>query len=237
MPKAQLNSRHEQTALFRSNWSLYDAICEHNYMFHREIYELVGRELTSRRRPDGLSILDLGCGNARYLAPWLQAAPPRRYVGVDLSVPALDEARGFLAALEDVSLRHGDMLHTVQALGEAFDIIFSSFAVHHLQTAEKQALFEACAPRLAPGGLMLLVDVVREEGQSRDECVEGYLRMMRTEWTRVPADAIEQACAHVAAHDFPESFSELSGLAAKAGLRESRLLARFGRHAVIGFAA
>src|SRR4051812_47616940 len=59
-----MSSRHEETALFRSNWSLYDAISEQNYMFHREIFELVGHELQSRQRPGGSTILDLGCGNA-----------------------------------------------------------------------------------------------------------------------------------------------------------------------------
>ena len=232
-----MSSRHEETALFRSNWSLYDAICEHNYMFHREIFELVGKEIQSRQRAGGLAILDLGCGNARHLAPCLRSAPPRRYVGVDLSAAALEEAETHLAGLAGVSLHHGDMLFAAQKLPETFDVVFSSFAVHHLQTAEKQALFEACARRLAPGGALLLVDVIREEGQSPAQGMAEYLQMMRSAWTKVPAADIEAACAHVAAYDFPETLSELSRLVRAVGLQEGRPLGRFGRHAVVLFPA
>ncbi|WP_395745341.1 hypothetical protein [Prosthecobacter sp.] len=31
-------SQEDNTALFRKAWTLYDAISEKNYMFHREIY-------------------------------------------------------------------------------------------------------------------------------------------------------------------------------------------------------
>ena len=146
-----MNSRAEEVALFRSNWSLYDAITENNYMSHREIYALVGRELAASHPYGGAAILDLGCGNARFLAPYLRAARPRRYLGVDLSAAALEEACGYLDGIPDVELRLNDMLQTTQTLEEKFDFIFSGFAVHHLAAAGKQALFCACAePAGAP---------------------------------------------------------------------------------------
>jgi SAM-dependent methyltransferase len=230
-----MNSPAEEVALFRSNWSLYDAITENNYMFHREIYALVGRELAAGHPNGGPAVLDLGCGNARFLAPYLRAASPRRYVGVDLSPAALEEARGYLDGLPGVELRLNDMLQTAQTLAESFDLVFSGFAVHHLATAGKQSLFHACAERLAPGGRFLLVDVIREEGQTREQCLEGYLHMMRSSWTNVPPELLEQACTHVAAHDFPEPVSELIGLAESAGFGDCRLLEKFGQHAVIAF--
>ena len=41
---------------------------------------------------DSIRLLDLGCGNARYLAPCLKRFPPTIYEGVDLSEAALAEA-------------------------------------------------------------------------------------------------------------------------------------------------
>jgi SAM-dependent methyltransferase len=232
---APMNSRAEEVALFRSHWSLYDAITENNYMFHREIYALVGRELAAGHPNGGAAILDLGCGNTRFLAPYLRATPPRRYVGVDLSATALEEARGYLDGLPGVELRLDDMLHITQSLAESFDFIFSGFAVHHLAAAGKQTLFQACAQRLVPGGKFLLVDVIREEGETRDQCVDAYVHMMRTAWTNVPPELLEQACTHVATYDFPETVSELMRMGENAGFRNCRLLERFGQHAVMVF--
>ena len=232
-----MNSRAEEVALFRSHWSVYDAITENNYMFHREIYALVGGELAVRHPHGGAAILDLGCGNARFLAPYLRAAAPRRYVGVDLSAAALEEARGYLEGLSGVELQLNDMLQTAQTIAEKFDFIFSGFAVHHLASTGKQALFQACAQRLAAGGGFLLVDVIREEAQTREQCLEGYLQMMRSSWTNVPPELLEQACGHVATHDFPETLSELIRMGQSAGFRSGRLVERFGQHAVIAFDA
>jgi cyclopropane fatty-acyl-phospholipid synthase-like methyltransferase len=157
-----------------------------------------------------IRLLDLGCGNTRFIAPCLRTATPSRYAGVDLSEAALNEAREYLSGLENVALHHQDMLQAVQAADASFDVIFSGFAVHHLGAEGKQALFHACAAKLAPGGHFILVDVVREEDQTREQYLEGYLDFMRTQWTAVRPEHLDEACAHVAAYDFPETFSPIS---------------------------
>ena len=228
-------SQDDETALFRKSWTLYDAISEKNYMFHREIYAHVGELLELRRQAGPYRLLDLGCGNARFLAPWLHATPPAEYHGVDLSPSALDEARDYLKGIASVSLHHKDMLQAVQEMDTSFDVIFTSFAVHHLDFGSKQRLFSACAARLAPGGSFIMVDVVREEGQTREQYLEGYLGGMRAHWTAVPPDELEQACAHVAAYDFPETLADLTAMAKKASLSQTRLLDRFAQHHVLVF--
>jgi SAM-dependent methyltransferase len=225
----------DETHLFRTSWSLYDALAAENYMFHREIYTRIAELLRQRRESGPYELLDLGCGNARFLAPCLRAAAPVSYEGVDLSQAALDEARGYLDGLEKVSLHCQDMLQAVCAAPNTFDTIFSGYAVHHLDAVEKQQLFHACAARLNPGGVFILVDVVREEGQSRADYLDGYLRMMRTQWVKVRPEDMEAACAHVAAYDFPETVSDLARMAAAAGLREPAVVERFGPHHVIIF--
>ena len=87
----------ESTAIFTDSWSLYDLITEHNYMFHREIYAGVGTLLKLRNDMGRFSILDLGCGNARYLAPCLIGSNVEIYEGVDVSELALSEAHDYLA--------------------------------------------------------------------------------------------------------------------------------------------
>ncbi|MGV3664036.1 MAG: class I SAM-dependent methyltransferase [Prosthecobacter sp.] len=225
----------DETTLFRKSWTLYDAITAENYMFHREIYALIAEVLRQRHAAGPYAVLDLGCGNARFMAPCFESAPPARYEGVDLSATALEEARAYLRGLEKVTLHHTDMLQAVRASDAAFDVIFTGFAVHHLDAAEKQELFHACAARLAPGGVFLMVDVVREEGQNREDYLHGYLGTMRTHWTAVHPEQLDEACAHVAAFDFPEMLSDLTHMAANAGLAQTRLLQRHAQHHILQF--
>lgn len=225
-------SPNDETTLFRKSWTLYDAISERNYMFHREIYEHVRALLAART---DYSLLDLGCGNARFLAPCLLAHPPASYDGVDLSAVALEEAAVKLQGLPQVRFHEMDMLKALQNEGRRFDVIFSSFAIHHLNAADKQRLFHACEQRLSPGGQLIMVDVVRQEGQSLPDYLDQYLRNMRASWTAVPPDELEQACAHVASFDFPETLSRLAEMASLAGFTAPNVVGRFAQHHVIVF--
>ncbi len=83
----------EANAFFARTWPVYDQIAEHNYMSHREIYANVAQLLKQRKDRNKYRLLDLGCGNARFLAPCLVQSPPTHYQGVDMSDTALGEAK------------------------------------------------------------------------------------------------------------------------------------------------
>lgn len=227
-----LSTLDDETSLFRKTWTLYDAISEKNYMFHREIYARVSDLLRQRRE---YSLLDLGCGNARFLAPCLHAHPPASYDGVDLSAVALEEAALKLSGLPNMRWHETDMLESLRKEERCFDVIFSSFAIHHLRAEEKQELFHASERRLSPCGELIMVDVMREEGQSREHYLDGYLGNMRASWTAVPPDELELACAHVASFDFPETLADLTLMAETAGFSKPRVEARFAQHHVLVF--
>ncbi len=220
----------DETSLFRQSWTLYDAITHENYMFHRELYASVAGLLLRLRGRGAYSMLDLGCGSARFLSPCLHAAPPESYVGVDLSAVALDEAQGYLQGLAGVGLHRADMLDFAAEMTGEVDVIFSGYAVHHLDRAGKEALFRACKARLRPGGLFIMVDVMREEGEGREQYLEKYLGLMRRNWTAVPVEQLEEACRHVAEFDFPEAFSTLTRMASEAGFGGTRLVERHAQH-------
>jgi SAM-dependent methyltransferase len=228
--QAKLMTSPESADLFARSWSLYDLITEHNYMFHREIYTEVAGLLKQRADHGNYRLLDLGCGNARYLAPALIQSPPGHYQGVDLSEDALEEARAYLDGLADVQLRHGDLLSAIESTTESWDVIFTGYALHHLSREEKLRLFHAAGRCLSDGGWLLMVDVVREEGQSREDYLDDYLKFMRESWTKVPEDQLDEACAHVEAHDYPESLSTLSDMACSSGLTKSHVASRYGQH-------
>jgi ubiquinone/menaquinone biosynthesis C-methylase UbiE len=231
------STQEDNTALFRRAWTIYDTLTEKNYMFHREIYREVADLLLERHKKGPYRILDLGCGNARFLAPCLKAAPPACYQGVDLSLTALDEAREHLRGLENVEFLQEDMLRAVEGGDSTFDIIFSGFAIHHLDSTAKQQLFHACARRLKPGGKFIMVDVAREEGQTREQYLKEYVGFMRTGWTEVIPEQLDEACAHVTAYDFPETIRDLTRMAKQAALTKTRLVNRFAQHQILLFSA
>lgn len=225
----------QSTDLFSRSWSLYDLITEYNYMFHKEIYAEISHFLRQRGEHGEYCMLDLGCGNARFLAPILLQFPPAHYQGVDLSEDALREARDYLAGLPDVKLKHGDLLEAIHATTDQWDVIFTGYALHHLSADEKAAFFQAAARCLSADGWLLMVDVVREEGESREDYLGGYLQCMRECWTRVPQEQIEEACDHVAAHDYPETLSALKEMARAAGLGKGQIISRHGPHYTVLF--
>lgn len=217
--------------MFQKSWSIYDALSEKNYMHHREIYARV-EEWLARRGAEPYSILDLGCGNARFLAPCLKKHTPGMYVGVDLSAAALEEAKEHLEGLLHVALRQEEMVEALSRSKAGYEVIFSGYAMHHLDSARKEKFFSLCSQRLVLGGGMLLVDIVREEDETREAYIGKYLDFMRRDWTEVPIDELDEACAHVQAHDFPETESTLRDMGKRAGFATMERLARFGPHQV-----
>jgi len=226
----------ESADLFARSWSLYDHITEHNYMFHQEIYDELAELLKQRLDAGQYRMLDLGCGNARYLVPALLKAMPAHYQGVDLSQVALDEAAGYLAELPSVTLTHGDLLQAVESTSDTWDVIFTGYALHHLPAEDKARFFQAAARCLSPGGWLVMVDVVRQEEQSREHYLEGYLKFMRETWVKVPPEQLDEACAHVESYDFPESRSNLNEMAQASGLNHSRLISQYVQHHTLLFA-
>ena len=119
-----------------------------------------------------------------------------------------------------VTLTHGDIL---EALDEdnSYDAIHSSFVLHHLPTERKAEFFRRAARRLAPDGLLLLVDTACEEDETLDDYLQRYCGWLRRDWTGLSAQELDAICDHIVNNDMPEPYSTLLALARAAGLRGS----------------
>jgi SAM-dependent methyltransferase len=71
----------------------------------------------------------------------------------------------FLYPLQ-VELVESEMLQYCESCTQQYDVVMSSYAVHHLSVPNKQRLLAAVARLLKPGGCFLLVDVFRAEGEA-----------------------------------------------------------------------
>jgi SAM-dependent methyltransferase len=208
-----------QAVRFFQVWDTYAKVVAANYMFHRELGEGIKTALRERFSGRPFSVLDLGCGDAATFAPLLEGLSLKSYQGVDLSEAALALAKKNLSLLScPVELTQADFM---QALAEApkQDVIYTSFALHHLTTDRKADFFQLAAQKLDPGGLLLLVDVAREEGESLTEYLQNYCSWLRQSMSGLEAGEQEQICDHLVNNDMPEPYSRLRTQAEAAGLK------------------
>jgi tRNA (cmo5U34)-methyltransferase len=100
-------------------------------------------------------VLDLGTGAGDLLALVLAARPGARGVGLDFGDEMLRQARARFAANDDVEIRHHDLEAPLPDDLEGFDVIASSFAIHHLAPARQRALYREVFERLRPAGVFV----------------------------------------------------------------------------------
>ncbi len=154
-----------------------------------------------------------------------------RYAGYDLSDVALSHARQNLGGLGcTISLRHGDFLEGLRANTERFDLIFCSFALHHLSSIDKAVFFQLVYQRLAENGILLLIDTMREENQDLQSYLDRYCEWLERDWTALPPVAVDAICNHVRSRDFPETTLVLCTMAANAGFNSHTEINRFRWH-------
>jgi tRNA (cmo5U34)-methyltransferase len=149
----------------------YDAAAEAVHPHYRAIQDVILDLLPVPQDRPSL-IVDLGGGSGRLMERILDRWPLARGVVVDQSEP-------FLALAERRLKRFGErgifLLSRLQddwprQLPGAATALVSMSAIHHLDTAEKEALYGRCFESLVPGGMLLNGDEVRPPDDA------GYLR-------------------------------------------------------------
>jgi tRNA (cmo5U34)-methyltransferase len=85
-------------------------------------------------------VLDLGCGDGRLLGIVREARPEALGVGLDFSPPMLEAARERFAEDGAVQFLSHDLAQPLPELG-SFDLVVSSFAIHHLEHERKRVLY------------------------------------------------------------------------------------------------
>lgn len=216
---------------FFDEWSIYDQILTHNYMYHDDIFEDVRRFLADRYADERFSIIDLGCGSARHLARALEGRSVSGYAGYDLSDEALQHAQRNLNFLDcPVDLRHGDFLDGVKNSAQSWDLVFSSFALHHLSAAQKADFLAASYRRLNPDGVCLVIDTMRDDGEDRATYLDRYCAWLGSRCESLSADTLKHVFAHIRANDFPESQKDFEEMAIHAGFARKTEITRYRWH-------
>ncbi len=108
---------------------------------------------------DAQRILDLGTGDGRLLALLLLRRPQARGVAVDFSPTMLTKARERFGGDQRIEVVEHDLAETLPNL-KSFDVVASSFAIHHLAHERKRSLYEEVWRLLRPAGVFLNLEHV-----------------------------------------------------------------------------
>jgi tRNA (cmo5U34)-methyltransferase len=122
-------------------------------------------------------VVDLGAGSGRWASLFLEAIPSGRATLVDQSQPFFEIARSRLDATRASFVTQRLQDEWPAEIEQPVHAIVSMSAIHHLESAEKLALYQRCFDLLAPGGLLLNGDEIRPVDS------EVYLREMQM-WGR-----------------------------------------------------
>ena len=195
-------------AAFFQGWQLYQSVVQNNLMEHRQIGTAL-RSVFESLDPE-FSVLDLGCGDSSMAIKALEGLPVSSYAGVDLTAPALEIARANFRGTYSATWVHGNMVDYITSCDQQFDVIMTSFAMHHLPADIKQAWLIDIAKHLTPSGRLLL-----------DETVQTYLDLI-ADWPLSPADKATIA-THMWSSDFPESEAFMDAALTATGLNQTTI--------------
>jgi tRNA (cmo5U34)-methyltransferase len=140
-------------------------------------------------------VLDLGTGDGNALALVLAARPGAEGVGLDFQDEMLNRARERFAADARVTIAHHDLDDTLPEDLGAFDLVVSSFAIHHLVHPRQRALYGEVFARLRPGGRFVNVEHVAS--RSDELHIEFLTAIGKTPATDDPSNKLAPVSSHL----------------------------------------
>ncbi len=221
---------------FFNAWAIYRKVMANNYMHHREIYQSVSALFAGQWQTVPFKLLDLGCGDASFLAQSLQGTAIQHYKGFDLSAPALALAAENMVPLAcKAELVNIDFMAGLAGITDSFDIIFTSFALHHLTLAEKANFFRLANRALADQGMLVVIDTMREPHETLPDYLDHYCRWIQQDWLQCEEQELTAIFQHIRNNDRPETVAILSDLALDAGFSATASLYQIAWHQLLTF--
>jgi ubiquinone/menaquinone biosynthesis C-methylase UbiE len=211
---------------FENQWSTYKTIVQHDFMHHRALLGAVEQVLKhyfdgapAGHRPH---FVDLGCGDADPLAAVLRDLPLGSLLGLDQASSVLPLAAKALGEVPyPCDWIQGELLEWATAATpqtHPVDILYSSFAIHHLDGESQEAFLAGVRKKINPKGIFLWADIFREPGESVDDFRLRYTQRMTDHWgSALQPQQLAHACFHVSHYDLPADRATIGSTALNQG--------------------
>ena len=144
--------------------SLYDTQVEALFTgtadaMRRAVLAEISHELKGRDQR-GIRLLDVACGNGRFLSQIMQVYPRLKASGLDLSPSYTEAARNRLKPWKQVEILH-EAAESMPVGDASFDIVVSIFLFHELPPRVRGQVLAEIRRVLKPGGVFILADSVQ----------------------------------------------------------------------------
>lgn len=203
---------------FDEHWKQYLDVISNNTLYHREMMTALDDFLNNHFGAQSFSFVDVGCGDSSTILSVLKDKDLAEYVGIDAAEHVLTFAEKNLEIIHcKKEFIAKNMQEAIRELTSTYDVIFSSYAVHHLSQQEKEAFIAACHDKLNENGYFIMIDGILKPKQTRDQWLHDLgERMMRT------LSLNQQQCEdrlhqHARNCDFPEEIAKFNNIAKKQG--------------------
>jgi SAM-dependent methyltransferase len=206
--------------LFAKGLATYQKVVAANYMAHEQVYNALHKVLLNEAK-DGFVFADLACGTAPLSAAALAGTGVARYIGIDISKPALDVAKKALAPLScPIELRCQDFVEAIETWEGPLDVVWIGQSLHHLRAPEKRSFMRSVERLLPRDGLFLIWEPTCLEGEDREAWMERF-RPMRPQWAAISDDEFAAFVSHQLASDYAETATTWKGMARDAGFEQT----------------
>ena len=105
-------------------------------------------------------------------------------------------------------------------------MIWIGLSFHHLSTRQKREALGEFRKILGDTGYLLNFEPMLQEGETREEYLQHFQDLCRTEWTRLSPEERESTIEHVVAADFQESIETLREMGIENGFSSVRSICR-----------
>ncbi|MGQ9630611.1 MAG: citrate/2-methylcitrate synthase [bacterium] len=179
-----------------------------------------------------IRVLDLGIGTGELALKVLETFTNSHVVGVDISPQMIGIAKRKLAKYEDrLSFLQEDFVNL--DFHEEFDVIVSTFAIHHLDDGEKRRLYRRAYDFLKGRGCFFNGDIIKFKSEATMRLYDERWRSYMLEQGLTPEE-VEYNFQKYLTEDRPTSLGDQISWLREAGFHQVECPIRYYNYAVFG---
>lgn len=201
------------TTFFNQNWKKYQNSISHNTLYHKEMMAAL-TQFFAEKLPTPFSMVDVGCGDCSTIVPVLSQTNIATYVGIDAAPEVIQLAQQNMQAIHcQKEFICDNMINAIKVIPQV-DLIFESYAVHHLSTQQKFDFIQQAKGKLKSNGYLVMIDCVLRANQERHDWLNEIEDRIKTT-QQLSKEELAFHMDHIRNNDDPDSVQTFQAFAEK----------------------